>query len=116
MDRRRALKRFAAGGTMVLSTTAIVSQPAFAFTNPVVSGGPTVTVTTAGALTATIGIGGIPSASCPASAVSTPAPTQVGLTWETFWPGGGTVMSAGSGTGVSIPSGFGQWFQTIESA
>lgn len=110
MDRRDALKRLAAGSATAVGASVIVSQPAFAFTNPTVTGSPTVTVATTGRLTASISISNVPLGSCPGSALSKPSPSQVSLTWQTFWPGGNTVMSTGSGTAVSIPTGFDRWF------
>lgn len=111
MDRRRALKRLAAGGTAAVGASLIVSQPAFAYTNPVVTGSPTVSITTLTDLTARINISNVPVATCPASALSRPAPVRTSLTWQTFWPGGPNVeMSTGSGTTVSIPGNFTTWF------
>ena len=110
MDRRDALKRLAAGSATAVGASVILSQPAFAFTNPTVTGSPTVTITTTGALTATIAISNVPAGSCPGSALSKPAPSQVSLTWETFWPGNNQVMSTGTGTSVSISSLFQRWF------
>jgi hypothetical protein len=110
MDRRDALKRLAAGSATAVGASVIVSQPAFAYANPTVTGSPTVTITTTGALTATIAISNVPAGSCPGSALSKPAPSQVSLTWETFWPGNNQVMSTGTGTSVSISSLFQRWF------
>ena len=110
MDRREALRRLGAGGAVVVGAGAIVSQPAFAFDDPTVSGGPGVLIDTANARSADILVGNAPLGSCPESALSTPTPTQVSLTWETFWPAGNTVMSSGSGTSVSIPQAFQRWF------
>lgn len=110
MDRREALRRLAAGGAVTVGGSVIVSQPALAYTNPVVTGSPTVSINTTGDLTAQIVIGSLPTATCPASAISKPTPTQISLTWETFWPGNGQIMSTGSGTDVSIPRSFQRWF------
>lgn len=110
MDRREALRRLAVGGATVAGATAVVSQPAFAFTNPTVTGSPTVSITTDNGLQATINRTNVPAGSCPASATTTPAPAEASLTWETFWPGGNQVMSAGSGPTVTIPGAFTQWF------
>lgn len=110
MDRRTALKRLGVGGVTVAGASVVLSQPAFAYTNPMVTGSPTVTVTTAGSLTATIGISSVPLATCPGSALSTPVPVQVSLTWETYWPDGGVVMSTGFGADVSISSTYAEWY------
>ena len=111
MDRRDALKRLAAGSALTAGASVIVSQPAFAFTNPTVIGSPTVSIRTTGGLTAQINISNVPLGSCPGSALSVPGPTQASLSWQTFWPGGpNVVMSTGTGTAVSIPSTFSTWF------
>lgn len=90
----------------------IVSQPAFAYTNPSVTGSPTVTVTTSptNGRFATINISNVPAGTCPQSAVSKPAPVQVSLTWTTYYPAGAVTMSTGSGTSVSIPTSYGEWY------
>lgn len=114
MDRRAALKKLAAGGALSIGGTAIVSQPAFAFAAPVVTGSPTFDVITAGVRSARIVITNIPTASCPASAESSTGPTEVSLSWRAIWPGGGpggsdVVMNSGSGPLVTIPVNFSQW-------
>ena len=110
MDRRSALKRLAAGSAVAVGASAIVSQPAFAYANPSVTGSPTVTVTTTGIRNATINISNVPAGTCPQSAVTKPAPVRVSLAWETYYPAGNVTMSSGSGTAVSIPTNYGQWY------
>jgi hypothetical protein len=87
----------------------VISQPAFAFTNPSVTGSPTLSITTTETRSASINISSVPAGSCPRSALTRPAATPVSLTWETYWPAGAQQMSTGSGTAVSIPSGYNQW-------
>jgi hypothetical protein len=114
VDRRDALRRLVAGGVTVAGTTAVLSQPAFAFTDPaLLTGSPTVTVATTGqnSSTALISIGGAPGATCPASALSATGPNQASLNWTTFWPGGNQQMSGGSGNAVSIdPGTYDRWY------
>lgn len=71
MDRREALKKIGVGGVTVLGATAIVSSPAFAYTNPTVAAGnPTITIMNTSDNMANVMVGALIAGTCPASSTN----------------------------------------------
>lgn len=114
MDRREALKKLGVGGAAVVGTTAVLSSPAFAFTQATVTGSPTITMaylSGSSGQQSTITVGSYPQGSCPASSTNsgpdTPTQGTATISWTTHPTSG--VSNTGTGTTVSRTSAGSSW-------